>query len=445
MRNLKNLDLTKGSILKQFFLFAIPLFLGSLFQQLYSTTDLMFVGRIIGKEAAAAVGASGIIITCLIGLFSGISVGTGILVGNAYGAGKEKNLIQTIRTAIYGSVIGGLIVMLLGQMAARRALMMLGTPESILQDAVLYVRVYFFSMIPMILYNMCAAIFRARGDSNTPFYILAVGGILNVTMDALLVGVFRGGVAGAALATCISQSFTAGVSLFLLRNYLNGWELDKKILNKIVRIGFPIGIQSMIITLSNIFVQYVINGLGEDAIAAFAVYFKAENLVYLPIMAFGQAMVTFTSQNAGANAVGRIRRGVVQCNVVVSIIIFVIGFVGCKFAAAILGVFCKDTEVIEIGRQIIQVAFPWYFLYCILELTGGSIRGMGKTTQSMMVILGNMCVFRMALLAYVSSATYDVHQVAAVYPVTWFTTALSFVLYYICIITKERNTRVSGT
>lgn len=207
----KKYSLTNGSILKGFINFAIPLFLGSLFQQLYGTVDLLFVGNILGKNDAAAVGSSSILVTCLIGLFTGISVGAGIVASQCWGANNRKKLLFTIKNSLMMGLFGGIILTGIGELFCKQALQALNTPEAIMAHALLYIRIYLLSILPMILYNMSAGILRAMGDSRTPFLILAAGGFLNVCMDALFIGFLHLGVAGAAFATVTSQLFTAVV------------------------------------------------------------------------------------------------------------------------------------------------------------------------------------------------------------------------------------------
>ena len=430
----KHLDLTQGNILKGFFFFALPLFLGSLFQLLYGTVDLLFVGNILGKTDAAAVGASSILVTCLIGLFTGISTGAGVVTAQLWGSKKKDKVILCMENSLLLGVTGGVALKVAGMLLSKQALVWLNTPEEIMQHALIYIRIYLLSIPAMILYNMAAGILRAMGDSRTPFLVLAAGGFLNVIMDALFIMILQWGVSGAAFATMVSQSFTAAV-LFIRLIRQNGllkkrWRIDGELLFRILSVGFPLGIQSMILTLSNLFVQYFINGFGEDAVAAFTVYFKVENLIYLPIMAFGQAMVTFTGQNVGAEKNERIRNGAVQCNAFSIVVIACISVVVLLFGRQILGVFCKEEEVIAEGLRIIHVSFPFYFIYAILEVTGGIVRGTGKTMQSMAIVIIHLCVVRIFLLGILAEHFHTVQAVAAVYPVTWVLAAASFAGYY---------------
>lgn len=324
--------------------------------------------------------------------------------------------------------------MMLGQVLAEQALIWLNTPENIMKEALTYVRIYLMAVLSMILYNMCAGIFRALGDSKTPFLVLAAGGILNVGMDALIIVSLHQGVAGAAVATLISQTFTTVVLLFLLfrreKLWKGKWNVTPEMLFLIIKTGVPLGIQSVILTISNIFVQYYINGFGENAIAAFTVYFKAENFLYLPIMAFGQAMVTFTSQNAGAGKYERIKKAEISCNLVAALIIGGLAALLLCIDRKFTGIFCKDPEVISVACQIIHITFPFYFIYSIMELTGSVVRGLKKTFLSMVIVIVDLCLVRVLILAWTVAYFHSVSIVAMVYPMTWLLAMFSFLLCY---------------
>lgn len=430
---MKTNDLTHGSIGKGYILFAIPLFLGSLFQQLYNTVDMLFVGNVLGKNAAAAVGASSILVTCLINLFTGVAVGAGIVISQLFGARKEQEMKEAVWIAVLAGIAGGLCLTVIGVTCSQAVLVKLHTPEAIIPDAVLYVQIYFLSAVPMVLYNMCSGILRAQGDSRTPFHALAAGGIVNVIMDAVFLIVLGWGVAGVAVATLFSQSMTA---IFLLVHMLRYKVLTRQrlrwdLLGKIISVGVPVGIQSMILTLSNVVVQYHINGFGENVIAAFAVYFKAENLLCLPIIAFGQAMVTFTGQNYGAGRYDRIRKGILVCNGISAMVLVVLSWSALAAGKWILGAFCPDQAVIAEGLRIIGVTFPVYFIYSLFEVTGGVVRGIGKSVPSMIIVIVNLCLIRILLLEIVDRTVHSVEAVAALYPVTWLLATVSFVIYYL--------------
>ena len=440
-------DMVNGSMGSSLFLFALPLFFSSLLQMLYNTADLLFVGNFVGKQAAAAVGAGGLLVTCLIGLFTGLSVGAGVAAAQAAGAGKWKRLENILHTAICTAVLGGTAVMLAGLLFSESILRVMHTPASVMEDAVSYIQIYFISMVPMIVYNMAAGILRAYGDSGTPFYILAAGGILNVLTDGLLVAVLHMGVRGAAVATVVSQSFSAVAVLYVLmkgkeklRLKPGKLKISKEELGKILHLGIPSGIQSVVITLSNIIIQYYINGYGENAVAAFAAYFQLENFLYLPAMAFGQAATTFAGQNAGAEKYKRIRKGISLAALISGGIVAGIACVLMLGRESLFLLFVKDWEVASYGIQIIMITFPFYWLYPIMEVFGGAIRGMGYSVIPMFVILSTLCGARIGLLAFFNDRVQEVKAVAAVYPITWFLAVLAyFFIFYKIVFTFERR------
>lgn len=436
-------DMTEGKILPQLLLFALPLLGSSLVQQLYNTADLLFVGNYVGKTAAAAVGSSGLVFTCLIGLFTGISVGVGIVIAHAWGAGNKEEAFLTAQTAMIVGIIGSLLMMISGLFFAEKILIFLRTPKEILNEASIYVRIYFLSMIPMVIYNMGSGILRACGDSKVPFYILIGGGIANVLADALLIIVFPNGVVGVAVATTISQLVSAFFMLYYLMSSRSSIRLsfkeihyDFRLLKKILKYGLPAGIQAIIVTLSNVVVQYYINGFGENAVAAYTAYFKIENFIYLPIMACGQAVTTFAGQNYGAEKYDRIKKGTVQgiffsCGVTVMIAVVVL-----MMPETVVSLFIRDDTVIAYGVSILMTTFPLYWLYAVLEVTGGTLRGMGYSNISMLVVMLGLCGLRILMLFGISRIGMTFETVAKVYPITWSVTAISFVILFFVTIQK---------
>ncbi|MDO4522830.1 MAG: MATE family efflux transporter [Eubacteriales bacterium] len=421
--------------------FAIPLFLGSIFQQLYSTTDFLFVGNYLGKASAAAVGSSGILVTCLIGLFTGIATGAGITVSHSVGAGKFQEAEAHMHTAILLALLGGIAMISFGQLAAVSVLELLHVPANLMPEAVEYVRFYFLGMLPMILYNIGAGILRACGDSTSPFYILIIGGFVNVCMDYLMIKVLQTGVRGAAIATTISQSFSAFAVLWklscgneILQLRIAKLKINKNSMLSILQLGIPAGIQSIVITLSNIIVQYHINHYGEDVIAAFATYFKLENFTYFPALAFGQAAMTFVGQNVGAGKHERVKKGLAVSSILSVSMITLIAVFLLALGRTSVGWFIKDPDVINVGLHIIAITFPLYWLNGLIEVFGGGVRGLGHPTTSMIVILCTLCCFRVLLLSVVDHYIQTVQSIVWVYPISWISAAVGlFVALYLYI------------
>ena len=303
----KTQDFTEGSIGKQLLRFSAPLFVGSLIQQLYNTVDLIFAGRLLGKEAAASIGASSLMVACILGFFTGLSVGIGVLIAKYFARKEFKKVAVTLSTAVILASFFALVFTFAGIIATPFFLDKMNTPDSILHSAVLYLRLYMLSLLPIVAYSVSTGILNALGNSKIPVRCQLVGGIANVIFNVLFVAVFDMGINGIAMATVLSQALAAVLvvrHLFSLPTDIrldsHRMAFDSDIAQNILIIGIPSAIQSIVITLSNLAVQASINQLGVTSIAAFTTYFKVENLVYLPVVALGQACLTFYGQNMAA-------------------------------------------------------------------------------------------------------------------------------------------------
>ena len=437
MKKSRTIDMTKGPIFGPLVRFMLPLIGGSIFQQLYNTVDFIFVGNCLDQTAAAAVGASATLITCTIGLFSGISVGTSVVASQAIGSGDRAKADKALHSSVTFGLLGGLLLMTLGILFAPALLRLLRTPETVIPQAVTYIRIYLISIPMLIFYNMVSGGMRSYGDSRSPFLVLVVCGLLNVLLDAVFIVWIPLGVAGVAIATAITQSLSAVLVAILasrkdnvLRLSARKLGIDFHVLGEVLRIGLPTGIQTVIVTFSNVMVQYYINDFGETAVAAFATYYKVENFIYLPIMAFGQASTTFAGQNTGAKQYRRILRGTVLQAVFGAAVVGVLVIVFVSFPREIVSLFMKDQNVVTNTLMIALVSFPFYSVYPVLEITGGALRGMGKALTSMIVIIANQCVLRIALLAVFSAKFHTIRSLAAVYPITWAGAAFCFVVIF---------------
>ena len=400
--------LINGSIGKALIWFALPLLGSSFIQLLYNAVDLIFIGNYVGKSASAAVGSSSLLLTCLVGFITGISVGAGVVVAQYYGARDYKNLQDSVHTAVTLAGIGGIILTVAGLLLAPFILQWLRVPQEIFELSVSYIRIYFISILPMVLYNMGSAVLRAYGDAKRPLIYLASGAILNVFLDWLFVVVFSWGVAGASWATTISQTLSAVLIIVHLfstkreyRIYLKKLRIHKKQMIRIVKLGVPAGIQSSLLTISNMVVQFYINGFGQDAMAAFTAYFKVENFMYLPILAFGQAMTSFVGQNIGAGQLKRVKKGVkiglllgVSCTIAVSTIVLLSRYY-------LFRMFNSELEVIQCGIQILMITAPVYFIYVAIEVLSGTIRGAGASFIPMVISISNLCILRIDITTIV--------------------------------------------
>ena len=428
-------DLTKGPIGRQLFLFALPLLGASFIQQLYNMVDLLFVGNLLGKEATAAVGASSLLAGCIVGFFTGLSVGTGVVISLAVGQDNKEKIQDVIHTAAGISLAGGVLFTATGLGLSRQILLWMRTPEEILEEALVYVRIYLLSMLPLFLYNMNSGIIRARGDSRTPMLFQLLGAGLNILFDWVSMRYWGMGVAGAAWATFGSQLAAAACSVLYLMHRQDEYHLSLrririsgKVFREVLGIGVPAGLQNLVITLSNVFVQTAVNGLGVNVIAAFTAYFKVELILYLPIVVFGQAATTFAGQNLGAGKVERMKKGVKTCIKMGIVYAGLMGALLLGFGKYAFQLFSQDGEVIQTGLRIIRVTFPFYWLYVILEVHADALRGIGRSVPPMAVILICMCVLRTVFLAVFTGIWNSVEAVAAVYPSAWLAAALCLTL-----------------
>ncbi|MEW9123461.1 MAG: MATE family efflux transporter [Thermotaleaceae bacterium] len=430
-------DFTEGTIWKKLIIFAIPLLLSSLVQQLYNTVDLIFIGNFLGTEASSAIGASSLLITCLVGFFGGMSVSSGVVVSHEYGAGDKLKLKAAIHNSVALSLVGGALLMGIGYFFAPVYLKLVNTPLYLQEAAEGYLRIYFLSFIPIVTYNICSGVIRALGDSKTPLYAQLWGGIANVLMDALFLMIFKNGINGVAWATLISQSIAAALIVYKLTKLDRRYSLrfkdirfDSELSKKVIGIGVPAGTQSLVITLSNVMAQYHINSISVAAIAAFTAYFKVELVIYLPIVAIGQATMIFVGQNMGAKNFERATECTKYCLLVGLSISVIMSALALVFGEQLFRVFAKDHEVIKLGLNIIHITFPFYFIYVILQVLGDSLRGLGMAKPPMYIIMLNICIIRTGLLFLIVPHFLDVRGVAVTYPLTWALTAVCMSIYY---------------
>ena len=430
--------LTKGSVGKGILLFALPLLGSSLIQQLYSTVDLIFVGQLLGTKASAAIGASGLIVTCMIGFFNGMAVGTNVFAARHYGARRFEQLKKLIQTIFWTGIIGGFFLTVIGLVLSPVFLTWMGTPESIFPLAVRYLRIYMASMISVVSYNLLSGVLRALGDSRTPMLYQFFGGIINVFADFIFLYVFHMGVEGTAFATLFSQTFAAiGVMIHLYRLKkpyalrIRFSDCSLKEFTDILKVGVPAGVQSIIITLSNIIIQSQINTLGVTSVASFTVYFRVELIIYLPIVALGQAVVSFIGQNYGAGNWERIKKGNRLCIFGGSLITFAACILLIIAMPVILNVFTKDAAVAAQTLEIVKLTFPFYFFYTVLECFSSNLRGFGKAFLPMIVTVISFCGFRIVALFALMAKNPSPDKVALSYPISWGIAAAAMAILYV--------------
>ena len=436
--DIKANGITEGVIWKQLLSFFFPILLGTFFQQLYNTVDAIVVGQYLGKQALAAVGGgTGTAINLLIGFFTGLSSGATVIISQYFGAQDEEMVSKSIHTAIMLSIVGGIAIMILGLAFSEPLLVAIGTPEDILPMAVTYMHIYFLGSVAIVMYNMGAGIFRAFGDSRRPFYFLLVGCLTNIVLDILLVGFTDLGVAGAAIATVISQVVSVVMVLYVLRKktdctklYFRRIRFTRSILRNMLLIGFPAGIQSIMYTISNLIIQSNINSFGTDTAAAWSAYGKIDATFWMIVNAFGIAMTTFVGQNYGAGKLDRVKKGVRQTLLMSSGATIVISALFCLFGRYAYMLFTTDAAVIDIGMEILLFIVPTYITYIAIEILSGAIRGAGKSLIPTVISITGVCLLRILWLEIAVPVIPNIKTVCAAYPITWTVTSIMFFIYY---------------
>lgn len=438
LTNTKENKITEGVIWKQLLLFFFPILFGTFFQQLYNAADAMIVGRFVGKEALSAVGGgTGTVIQVLVGFFVGLSSGATVIISQYYGAKREEMVGYAVHTSIAFSLAAGVVMMVGGIAAAPAVLQAMDTPADVLAPSVLYIRIYFAGIIGNLIYNMGSGILRAVGDSKRPLYFLIVSCLTNIVLDIVFVVFCKMGVAGAALATIISQALSAVLVIVVLmrtrdmhRLELQKIRFDSRMFGRIIRIGFPAGLQSIMYSSSNVLIQASVNSLGTDTVAAWTAYSKIDSVYWMIVNAFGIAVTTFVGQNYGAGKQDRVRKGVRVClgmsfgsTIVLSVVLYNVGIYFYRM-------FTTDAAVIQIGVEMLQFLVPVYFTYVAIEILSGALRGMGDCWIPMILCLLGICAIRVIWILVAVPLRRDIFTIMFSYPLTWVVTSILFVVYY---------------
>ena len=428
--------MTEGSIWKNILLFSVPLILGNLLQQLYNTADSIIVGNFVGSNALAAVGSSGSPIFLLIGFSQGIAVGAGVVVSQFLGARDRQGAHISVHTSLALATILGAILTVGGIAISRSLLTAMNTPAEVLEDAVTYMQLYFGGVLFSVVYNMAAGILNAAGNSRRSLLYLGCASGTNILLDLILIAGLKMGVAGAAIATDISQLVSCVLSLrFLMRvdaDYrvtAREVRVDRKMAVKIIRVGLPTGIQNMVISLSNILVQASVNGYGAAAMAGFAAYMKVDGFNILPIMSFSMAATTFVGQNFGAGQIDRVKKALWVTMALSFVYTVITGTLLLLAQDPIMHLFTGDETVVAFGRQAMHYFCPFYWLLGILHGLAGTVRGTGKSVPPMVVLLVSLCLFRIVWIRFALSAFQGIDGVFILYPVSWALGAVLMILY----------------
>ena len=434
----KGTKLLNGSIWKGIVSFAIPLFLGNLFQQLYNTADSLIVGNFLGSDALAAVSSSGSLIFLMVGFFNGIAVGAGVVISKYFGAKDYEGLKRAVHTDVAFGLVAGLVLTAVGIFLAPQILVLMGTPESVLPNSIIYFRVYFAGSLAFVMYNIVMGILQAVGDSRHPLYYLIFSSIINIVMDLILVGGFRLGVGAAAFATAVSQAASALLCFWRLVRIKDVYQVrireirfHKEMLSQIISLGLPSGMQNSIISFANIIVQTNINKFGVMAVAGCGVYSKIEGFAFLPITCFAMSLTTFIGQNLGARQYDRAKKGAyfgIACSVTLAELVGVIVYFLISYLAA---GFDSTAEVVAIATRQAHVEALFYCFLAFSHCIAGIMRGAGKSTVPMFVMLASWCIIRITYITVTVHFIPEIQVIFWAYPLTWSISSVIFLIYFL--------------
>lgn len=438
-------DMTTGKILNQLILFAIPLFLGNVFQMLYNMVDTIVVGNFVGKEALAAVGSTSMITNMMIFFFNGLSIGAGVVISREFGAKALDDLHKAIETTMAMTFGLSVIFTVLGLLYVRPMLNLMSTPEDVIPDATVYLRTYIAGISGLMIYNMASGILRAVGDTTRPLYFLIFTSIVNIVLDLLFVVGFKMGVFGVALATIIAQFGSAFLVLRLLTKtddiYKLTWhdlKIDMGIMKQILIIGLPTSIQSTVTGFSNAFVQSYVNKFGSAVMAGWSCYNKLDQFIFLPIMSMANASTTIVSQNIGAKKTKRAHDAALTTVVFTFAVCSVIAVILFTFAEPANAIFSKDSEVIKYGVLFVRTNIFMFLVNSINHTLAGSIRGYGDSTGPMVILLTCFVGIRQIYLYVVTNFFVNSPvSIALSYPVGWLTCCVTMVAYYNFVVKKR--------
>ena len=430
--------MTEGPIYSKIVKFALPIFLGNLFQQLYNVVDSLIVGNFLGKEALAAISSTGSMIFLFVGLFGGVFSGAGVVISRYFGAKDDAQVQKAIHTTVGFGLMAGIVLTVLGTMLCPYVLQLMGTPEAVIGQATEYVRIYFAGILTIVLYNTANGIFQAIGDSRRPLYFLIASSIVNVVLDLVFVVGFGMGIGGAALATVIAQ----GVSMFLAFRHLMTTQeiyrveikkicLDKIMLKQILHLGIPSGIQNSVIGLANVVVQSNINAFGAIAVAGAGAYAKIEGFAFIPITSFAMSMTIYIGQNLGAGEYERAKKGSYFGIAVSTLLSELVGIIFFFNAPHLIRFFNSDPEVVAYGTMQAKTIALFFFLLAFSHCMAGILRGAGKSIIPMLVMLICWCVIRVLYVTVGTQVVDNIRIIYTAYPLTWSLSSVIFLAYYL--------------
>lgn len=435
-KNKTTVLMTEGNIWKLLIVFALPLILGNLLQQMYNTADSIIVGNYIGSNGLAAVGSGSSLIQLIIAFSQGAAVGAGVIVSQSIGAKRSDIIKKSVHTAMCISIILGLVLSVIGVIFSSQLIEWMRTPEDVLEDSISYFRLYCAGLIFNVIYNMATGILNAAGNSKKPLQYLAIASVTNIVLDLVFIKVFKMGIEGAAIATDISQALSCVLAVgYLLRvksDYkinIKELKIDKAIAKEIIRIGLPTAIQNAVISFSNVLVQSSVNDYGSIAMAGYTAYLKIDGFNILPVLSISMAVTTFTGQNVGAKNLKRVKKGMYDALIMCIIYTVLTGIFLLSLSHQILSLFTNDSAVIEYGQLAMKYFCPFYFLLGILNTLAGTVRGAGKGVPPMLILLFSMCIFRIFWIKLALPFFSTIDGIFMLYPISWLVGMIMMIIY----------------
>ncbi len=432
------IDMLHGPLFMKILLFALPLAASSVLQQLFNSVDVAVVGRFASSEALAAVGSNAPVINLLINLFVGISMGANAVISNHIGQNDREKIRSAVSTSAVVALLSGVFLMVLGTAVAGPVHRMIGTPVEVTRMAVSYLRIYFLGMPFIMIFNFGSAILRSLGDTRRPLYILIWAGIINTVLNLLFVIVFHMGVEGVAIATGISNLFSAVMVVqILLREqdpyklHLDDMHIQKDELSHMLEIGVPAGLQGVVFSISNVIIQASINSYGFNAVAGSAAALNFEQYCYYVIAAFNGAAISFVGQNYGAGNMDRVKRIFLICMGLGTLSCALLNWVFAGWSDFFLGLFTDSQTVKDFGAIRMRTVLMFQGLACLYEIPGSALRGMGRSMLPTLLTVFGTCVLRIAWVYTVCPVWEGFHALMFVYPVSWIITGIMVMTAYL--------------
>ena len=446
MKNNKyEIDMCNGTIMDKLISFALPLMISGMLQLMFNAVDIIVVGRFTGSQALAAVGSTTALICTFTNLFIGVSLGANVLAARFYASGKTKEMSETVHTAILLALISGIAMSVIGILCARESLVLIATPDDIIGQAALYLRIYFLGMPFFMLYNYGAAILRAVGDTKRPLMYLIAAGTANAVLDLILVIIFKMGVAGVAIGTITSQFISCVLVIRCLcktdaiyKLYISKLRIKKYYLIQILKVGLPAGIQSTVINFSNVLLQSSVNSFGEIAMAGYTAANNILGFLYVSVNSVTQACMSFTSQNYGVRKFKRMDKVLADCAILSIIVSVVIGGGSYLLGHQILGIYTRQEDVIQCGMEILSISTIPYFLCGLMDMIPGSMRGVGYSAVPMILSIIGTVGTRLVWIYGVFPEHRSLYVLFMSYPVSW---GLTIVMQSICLVFVRRKIR----